>query len=175
MAVTFQDIGTINFEVYESGTNRLLGMANVELPTIEYETVDTKGNGLGGTRAFPIRGNTGSMELKLVWRQVNTDYAPLFRHESINLSLYGATSGYEGGSGEIKVIQHRIETRVTPKSDALGKFEPSATMDNEITFEALVFYYYINGVEQLGIDWANMIHRVNGEDYSAPTRQALGL
>ena len=175
MAVQGQGIGVINFEVYRSGTNRLMGLASVELPTIEYETVDAKGNGLAGTRAFPIRANTGSMELKLTWRTTTEEAATLIRHETIDLSLYGAISSYDAATGAIETIQHRIETRVIPKTVNLGKFEPSATADNENTFEIMTLNYYIKGVEWIAIDWANYVFRVNGRDYGQPVRTATGL
>ena len=175
MAVQGQGIGVINFEVYRSGTNRLMGLATVELPTIEYESTDTKGNGLAGTRSIPIRANTGSMELKLTWRTMTDEAAVLIRHEAIDLSLYGAISSYDAATGAIETIQHRIETRVVPKTINFGKFEPSATADTENTFEILTLNYYIKGVEWIALDWANYVFRVSGTDYAQPVRTALGL
>ena len=174
MAVA-QGIGTINFEVYVSGTSRLIGIANVELPTVEMETVDMKGNGIAGTVAMPVRANTSSMELKLTWRTMEKDAAGLIAHKSIDLSLYGVQEHYNSGTGEMTQPQHRIETRVVPKTLNLGKWEPSATVDNENTFEVITLKYTIGGKAVLEFDKFNYVFKANGTDYGTPVRKGLGL
>ena len=170
-----QSIGTINFEVYESGKNRLLGLASVELPNFEYESVDMKGNGIAGTTSAPICGNFGDLELKLTWRNTEGATTKLLRHDKIDLSLYAAISKADSGTGSLSVVQHKIETRVWPKSLNLGKLEPSATADGETTFTVVTFNYKIDNKETMHFDRFNYILRVDGTDYSAVVRRTLGL
>lgn len=175
MAGVMQSIGLINFEVYKSGSDRLIGIANVELPTMEYETVDMKGAGLSGTMSMPVRGNFSSMELKLTWRSIEAEATELFGHKSINLSLYGAVSREDSGTHDLKVQRHKLEVSVLSKTLNLGKWEPSSTTDSESTFELQTLNYKIDGKEVLDIDRLNYVFKVFGTDYSRDTRTALGL
>ena len=174
MAVIEQAVGTINFEVYLTGTSRKLGLANIELPTLERETIDMKGNGIGGTVTMPVRGNMSASEVKLTWRSITPWASDFFPHKTVQLSLYSAQQTYDGGTGEIKVPQHRIEISGVPKATNLGKFEPSATMDAETTIEVTTLYYYVDGVEKIGWEPFNYILRVSGEDEGEEVRGALG-
>ncbi len=173
--VFLQGIGLINFEVYRSGTSRLMGLANIELTTAEPETVDMKGNGIAGTVAMPIRSNLGSMELKLTWRTPPVDAAKLFRYERIDLSLYGAVENVDAGNGGLKPHQHRLEVSGFPKNWNLGKWEPSSTIDSELTLEVAILNYFYEGVEKLAFDKLNYVYRIDGEDFASPYRKAVGL
>ena len=174
MAVIEQAVGTINFEVYLTDTSKKLGLATVELPNLERETIDMKGVSMGGTRAMPVRGNVGSAEVKLTWRSMTPGSSEFFLHETVRLSLYSAQQTYDGGTGVIRVPQHRIEISGVPKSINLGKFEVSATMDAETTLEVVTLYYYVDGVEKIGWEPFNYILRVSGEDEGEEVRGALG-
>ena len=57
----------INFRVYENG-NDLVGVADVELPSLETMTETVKGAGVAGEVDSPVMGHFGSMELTLNWR-----------------------------------------------------------------------------------------------------------
>lgn len=175
MAVISQGIAVVNFEVYVSGSDRLIGLANVELPTVSMETSDMKGNGIAGTIAMPVRSNTESMELKLVWRRMEKDAAGLIAHKSIDLSLYSVQSGMDAATGEMHLPQHKIETRVVPKTLNLGKWEPSSTTDSENTFEVITLEYTIDGEEVLAFDKLNYIFRSGGEDFGEAVKRGLGL
>lgn len=175
MAVISQGVAVVNFEVYVSGSDRLIGLANVELPTVSMETVDMKGSGLAGTIAMPVRSNTESMELKLVWRRMEKDAAGLIAHKSIDLSLYSVQSGMDAATGEMHLPQHKIETRVVPKTLNLGKWEPSATTDGENTFEVITLNYAIDGKSVLKFDKMNYIFEAGGEDFGSAIRKGLGL
>lgn len=175
MAVISQGMGLVNFEVFAYGTDRLLGTATVELPTLEFETVDVKGAGVMGTIAYPLAPNLGSLELKLTWRSMEPAAAELAGHKSIDLSLYSVQEHYDAGTGEITDPQHRIETRVVPKTLNLGKWEPSSTVDSESTFEIITLSYFIDGVSMLELDKLNYVYKAKGKDYGAPIRKGLGI
>lgn len=175
MAVISQGIAVVNFEVYVSGSDRLIGLANVELPTVSMETSDMKGNGIAGTIAMPVRANTESMELKLVWRRMEADAAGLIGHKSLDLSLYSVQSGMDAATGEMQLPQHKIETRVIPKGLELGKWEPSSTTDSSNTFEVVTLEYTIDGEEVLAFDKLNYIFRSGGEDFGEAVKRGLGL
>ena len=175
MATLLHGIGTVNFEVYQSGLARRLGIASIELASVNHETVDMKGNGLLGTTTMPVLGNLESLELKLTWRVVESDTSNMYEHRRLDLSLYADAEHIDAGTGEMKSVQHRLEAGVVPKNWNLGKWEPSATADSEITFEVITLSYNIEGVEKLAFDKLNKIFRLNGDDKLASHRRALGL
>ena len=57
----------------------------------------------------------------------------------------------------------------------MGKFEPSELMDTEITFECDVISVKVNNIEYFMHDKLNFVNRVNGQDYLASVRLALGI
>lgn len=173
--MALQGIGVVNFEVYLSGTDRLLGIANVELPTLEMATVDMAGAGLMGTTSMPVRGNMNSLEVKLTWRTMEKAASELNRHKAIKLSLYSDQEHYDGSTGAFKDPSHYLEILGVPKSINLGKWEPSSTADAETTLEVITLTYKIDNQEYINVDKFNYIYRVNGEDYGQPYRQAVKL
>ncbi len=175
MAVLMQGVGLINFEVYLDGKSRMLGISNVELSNIEYETVEMKGAGLMGTIAMPVRGNMSDLEMKLTWRTMTSEVAELSKHKSVKLSLYSGQESYDAGSGELKVPKHQIEVSCVPKGLNLGKWEPSSTVDDENTFTVITLNYKIDDKEVLAFDKANYVLRVNGADQTEAFRRAVGL
>ncbi len=173
--IVAQGIGVVNFEVYLKGTSRLLGMANVELPNIEYETIEMKGAGLMGTLTMPVRGNLNSLEMKLTWRTLEKAAAEITKHESISLSLYSDQEHYDGGTGKFSDPSHHIEVVGVPKTLNLGKWEPSSTVDAETTLEVVTMTYRISNKTVLEFDKLNYVFKINGADQTAAYKKAVGL
>ena len=173
--IVAQGIGVVNFAVYLKGTSRLLGLANVELPNIEYETIEMKGTGLMGTLTMPVRGNLNSLEMKLTWRTLEKEAAEITKHQSISLSLYSDQEHYDGGTGQFSDPKHQIEVVGVPKVLNLGKWEPSATVDAETTLEVVTLKYSIKNKTVLEFDKMNYVFKINGADQTAALRTALGM
>lgn len=175
MAVNLQHLQTINFEVFEHG-DRLLGIANVTLPSIEFETVDVKGAGLGGTLAVPTRGHTANMELTLQWRSIFEQPLRLFRGSSVMLSLRGAIETYDAALGELKAKAVRVDIRGLPASLNLGKFESSSEMESELKVHLDYIKVVVGGQSTLlEIDKENFVYSIDGNDFLGDVRNALGL
>ena len=164
MAVHVQGIGVVNFEVYLKGSSRMLGIANLELPTIEMENIEMKGVGLMGTVAMPVRGNLSSLEVKLTWRRMET-YA----------AEYSDQEGYDAATGTFEDPQHHVELVGIPKTLNLGKWEPSSTVDAETTLEVVTMTYLIKNKTWIEFDKLNYIFKINGADQTAAYRRAVGL
>ena len=175
MAVHVQGIGVVNFEVYLKGSSRMLGIANLELPTIEMENIEMKGVGLMGTVAMPVRGNLSSLEVKLTWRRMETYAAELTKHQAIQLSLYSDQEGYDAATGTFEDPQHHVELVGIPKTLNLGKWEPSSTVDAETTLEVVTMTYLIKNKTWIEFDKLNYIFKINGADQTAAYRRAVGL
>ena len=66
----------INFRVYAEG-NDLLGVANVELPSLEAMSDTVSGAGIAGEVESPILGHYGSMTTTFTWRTISADLTRL--------------------------------------------------------------------------------------------------
>lgn len=64
--------------------------------------------------------------------------------------------------------------KVFPKKHAPGKLAPAAAADASGEYAVLYYATYINGERVLEIDPLNFIYYVNGTDYLADVRKALG-
>ncbi len=164
----------VNFEVFISG-NRKLGMADVTLPSLEYKTSTLSGAGIGGEIEMPTPGQTGSMELEINWRTINDDNAALLAMKAHDLELRGANENYDAGTGEIVTEAVKVNVRALPKKGDLGSLKPADHTDTKSTLEIIYIKESIDGKRVVEIDKLNYIHYVNGVDYLADVRKALGL
>ncbi|MBR2519179.1 MAG: phage major tail tube protein [Selenomonadaceae bacterium] len=164
----------INYEVFVDG-GRCLGTASVDLPEINYMTQDIKGAGIAGQYSAPTLGHLDSLEIKLTFRAIYESPISLMEQKAVILSLRGAIQQYDSATGVLKALPVRIDGRGRIKGGAMGKFEPSELTDTEITFECDVISIKVNNVELFMHDKLNFVNRVNGQDYLAPVRLALGI
>lgn len=164
----------INYEVFING-GRCLGTGSVELPELTYLTQDIKGAGIAGNYSAPTLGHLDSLELKLTFRALYENPIALMEQKAVTLSLRGAVQQYDSANGTLKPLPVRIDARGRIKGGAMGKLEPSELMDTEITFECDVISVKVNNIEYFMHDKLNFVNRVNGQDYLASVRLALGI
>ena len=65
----------INAKVYMEGSSALLGVADIELPSLEYVTESMSGLGIAGELDTPVIGHFKAISLKLKWNTVNENSA----------------------------------------------------------------------------------------------------
>ena len=163
-----------NYEVFVNG-GRCMGTGSVELPELQFMTQTIKGAGIAGELEASTLGHLQSLELKLTFRALYENPIALMEQKAVILSLRGAIQKYDTATGVLKTLPVRIDARGRIKSGALGKFEPSELTDTEITFECDVISAKVDNVELFMHDKLNFVNRVNGQDYLAPVRLALGI
>lgn len=75
-----------------------------------------------------------------------------------------------------KFIQQAVKhvLMVTPTKFAPGKLAPAASAEASGEYAATYFATYIDGKKVLEIDIINFIYYINGTDYLADVRKALG-
>ena len=105
----------INFRVYNDG-NDLLGVANVDLPSIEAMSDTVSGAGIAGEVESPILGHFGSMTATFTWRTITPELAKLANQKAHALDLRGSQQVYDAALGEYSSVPVRVSLRATPKS-----------------------------------------------------------
>lgn len=165
----------INFEVFIDGSRVPLAIATAELPELNYMTQTIKGAGIAGEYEANTLGHLESLELKLTFRALYDKPVALMEQRAILLSLRGAMQQYDAATGVLKPLPVRIDARGRIKGGALGKFEPGELTDSEVTFECDVVSVKVSNSEIFMHDKLNFISRVNGVDYLADVRSALGI
>lgn len=164
----------INFRVYQDG-GVFLGISDVTLPKLSAMTQTVKGAGIAGEIEAPTLGHYSSAEVELNWRTVEKDLISLAANKAISLDLRGAGQGYDSESGSYVTRKIKVLVRGRPKESDLGKFEVGATTDSKTTLECDYIKVVIDGETKLELDKYNFICNVDGEDYLAEVRDALGL
>lgn len=134
----------INFRVYNDG-NDLLGVANVDLPSIEAMSDTVSGAGIAGEVESPILGHFGSMTATFTWRTITPELAKLANQKAHALDLRGSQQVYDAALGEYSSVPVRVSLRATPKSISLGSFEVGSTTDSESEFEVIYMKVLVNG------------------------------
>ena len=163
-----------SYRVYKDGLD-LLGTADVELPDFDALTEKIKGAGIAGEMDVPVVGHYGSMEVKISWRVLNKAVLFLSEQKSHTLDVRGAIQTYDAATGEYKMEALRVTVSGIPKKTKLGKLDVGQKMDSSIALEVSYVKISIGGVDVVEVDKCNYICKINGVDYLAAVREALGL
>lgn len=164
----------INFKVYEGGSD-LLGIADVELPSIEAMTETVKGAGIAGEIDSPVLGHFGSMSLKINWRTVVKSTVHLAQQKAHSLDLRGAIQTYNSGAGTYRAVPLKVVVKCIPKKTELGKLDVGVKGDASSEFEVVYLKLTLDGKEYIEIDKFNYIAKIGGVDALKDVRSALGL
>lgn len=164
----------VQFEVYDQGA-RLLGIASVDLPELNFKTVEVSGAGVGGVLEVPVQGQTESLELKLQWRTLYQPAVRMLKHGAINLSLRAALQNYDASKGAVKIVSLRIDVRGRLKSATLGSLKPAEQMENDTTIELDYLRITVDGKTTVEVDKYAYKYSLDGVDFMSDVRRALGL
>lgn len=164
----------INFRVYEDGRD-LLGVADVQLPSIEPMTDTVKGAGIAGEVDSPVLGHFGSMTLTLNWRTVTKPTIHLAAQKAHSLDLRGAIQTFVASVGEYRAVPLKVKVRAIPKKTDLGKLDVGAGSDASNEFEVTYLKIILDGETLAEIDKYNYICIINKVDYLLQVRIALGI
>lgn len=167
------DNGVTNFAVYEDATE-FYGMAEVTLPEIASITEEVKGAGISGTFNGAFVGHVEAMTLTLNFRSVTTDTIRLTEPRNHQIDLRASQQAWDNAAGRFKQTAVKHILMVTPTKLAPGKLAPASPAEASGEYSVTYFATYIDGVKKLEIDILNFIYFVNGIDYLADVRKALG-
>lgn len=166
---------TIAYRVYRNGTD-LLGIAQVEMPQIQYITETINGSGVAGEYDSPALGMTQSMTAKFTWiSQTREFFRLLDASDQLLLECYASVQQVDETTGVRVAKPLKVTVLGVVKSSPLGSLETGKKHGNETEVEALRVQVELDNEEMLLIDKLNFLHRVNGSDNLRLVREHLGL
>ncbi|WP_028551755.1 phage major tail tube protein [Paenibacillus sp. UNC451MF] len=163
-----------SYSVYLNGSD-FLGTADVQLPSLEYLTETVKGAGIAGEVDSPTIGHFGSMSVTLNWRAVDPNAVKLAAPKTHALDFRGAQQTFNASSGSYDTSSVKVSVRTIPKKFDIGKFDVGSTTDSTNEFEVIYMKMVINDATLVEIDKFNYICIIDGVDYLAKVREALGI
>lgn len=164
-----------DFRAYLGGTNALLGVADVTLPSFDMMTETVKAAGILGEYESPTMGHLQSMKMTLNFRVLTEEQVKLLRPEVHRIDLRGANQVYNTATGGYKDAAVRLVVQGPATKVDLGKFEKSAASGGSAELEIYYMKLQFDGVTKVEFDRFNYIFIVDGVDYMQGTRNALGL
>ena len=163
----------INFVVYEDATE-YLGMAEATLPDLEFLTEEINGAGIGGNVEEIIIGHLSAMTTTLNFRTVCKAAVRLLEPRTHKLDLRVAQQQMNNRTSETTITGVKHIMRVKPKKTALGKVAAASTADVSGEYATQYYAMYMDGEKVTEVDPLNFICIINGYDYLAEVRKALG-
>ena len=168
-----QDSSTIAYDVYRDD-KIFCGIATVTLPNLSYITQTISGAGIAGNIESPILGYLEAMTLGLSFRNITKESialsAPKIHKVDIRQSLQ--VEDPTNGTIDIQSIKHIF--RMQPKTDNGGTIAPAAQGNGSGEYSVRYWKTVIDGDVVREIDPYNLICIIDGIDYFAKVRAALG-
>ena len=167
------DESVINFAVYEDSVE-YVGMAGVTLPNLAAIVQTLSGAGIAGNVEVPVLGHYDVMSLTLNFRTTTEHSVRLSEPRRHNIDLRMAQQIEDTVAGEVKVQSIKHVLVVVPKTDTGGTVAPAAPTNGSGEYSGRYWATYIDGAKVREIDPLNFICEVNGVDYLADVRKAIG-
>lgn len=164
----------INAEVYRGG-NRLMGVANVTLPEMNFLTAEVKGMGIAGSQDVPIIGHLENPQLKISWRILYSPALTLMRGTAHELTVRCALQSYNSSTGQMVVEPLKVEVRGRISGTNLGELNVGEAMGAETTVNCDYIKITFKSDTVVEYDAYNFRYLSGGVDYMAEVRTALGL
>lgn len=164
----------INCKVYLD-SNNLVGLADVQLPSLEVMTDTIKGAGIAGEIDSPTVGHYQSMQVGINFRTVTPEFARLAAQKAHQLDIRGAVQVFNAALGQSEIQAVKVVVSARTKKADLGKLEAGAAQENSWEGEVVYLKLFIAGEERIEIDKLNFICVIDGEDQLAGVRTALGM
>lgn len=163
-----------NFKVYEDNRD-FLGIAEATLPDLTYLTQTLTGAGIAGNIERSVVGHFDAMTLGLTFHIFSETAIRLAEPREHQIDLRIARDEEDPVTRRKATNSIRHSFLVEPKSVGGGTVSPASTAN--ISGQYAVHYWKttINGKRVMEIDPEHMICYINGRDYLAPTRGAIGM
>ncbi len=168
-----QPESNVLFELYEDGNN-YMGLTQATLPNIAFLVQQISGAGMNGNIDAPIAGMLEAMELSLNFRSPTDAAKSLAAPKSHHLDLRVAAQYWDNVGAEYGIEADKYVMVTRPKAMNPGNIQPATPADTANTFSVVYYAGYKDGQKIWEVDPTNYICVVDGVDYFAPIRKALG-
>jgi len=168
------NVGVINYNVYEDG-DAFVGLATITLPNKIQKTVTVSGAGLGGDVEVPLQGQYEAMEMTLNFRAYSDGVAKLREPRRHNIDCRVAEQYEDPVTGLMKVVNVKHVMVVIPKSATGGTVAPASPNEKAVAVSCRYWATYIDGEKVEEFDPINGVNIINGFDFGAAVRKALGM
>lgn len=166
-------VAYIDFEVYEESIN-YIGVAKVTPPDIEQKTTTLKGAGMSGDLNVPLTGATSNMTLKLDFLSTTGDIVRLMEQRKHQIEVRACEESWDVEDAEVGYWTDKMVFIAVPRKMSPGEVGSYNTPNSSLEFDVYYFAAYRDGVQLWEIDKRNMKHVVNGTDFMATVRKAIG-
>ena len=163
----------IDFKVYED-KNDYLGVAQVGLPDIAYITQTITGAGIAGNVEAVLIGMMDVMTTTMQFRSCTDAAAKLAKPIAHQIDLRVAEQYWDSVGGQRVVQADKYVMKIIPKKTAAGNVTPASPADANGEYSTYYYAAYKDGKQLWEIDPHNYICVIDGVDYLAPVRKALG-
>ena len=163
----------IDFKVYED-KNEYLGVAQVGLPDIAYITQTITGAGIAGNVEAVLIGMMDVMTTTMQFRSCTDAAAKLAKPIAHQIDLRVAEQYWDSVGGQRVVQADKYVMKIIPKKTAAGNVTPASPADANGEYSTYYYAAYKDGKQLWEIDPHNYICVIDGVDYLAPVRKALG-
>lgn len=167
------DESVINFAVYEDSVE-YVGMATATLPNLSALVQTISGAGIAGNVEAPILGHYDAMTLGLSFRTTTSQSVKLSEPRRHNIDLRVAQQVEDTVAGAVKVQNVKHVLVVVPKTETGGSVAPASPTNGSGEYSVRYWATYIDGTKVREIDPLNFICFMNGIDYLADVRKAIG-
>ncbi len=167
------DTLNISYAIYENAVERL-GTTEATLPDVEYMSETISGAGIGGEVEEVIIGMISAMTTSLNFRTVCPAAVSLMEPRTHKIDLRVAQQQTDSKTGDVKAVAVKHILKLKPKKTGMGKVASASAGDLSGDYATTYFATYYNGKKVTELDPFNFICMINGKDYLADVRKALG-
>lgn len=165
----------INYMLYVDGNRNQTALVDVDLPDIQFMSENISGAGILGEIESITPGHTSALTLGLNIRALTSEDFKILEPKYYNLEIKAGIQSSDQTSGKIETGKLSILARGIPKGVSLGKVSVGKGTDSKREFTVTYLKIEYDGKEVLELDKINMIFKMNGKDYLADLRAALGI
>lgn len=164
-----------DFRIYISGKPDLKGVADLQLPSLESLTDTVNGAGMLGEYDSPAYGHFQSMKFLINWRVPSDEMLDFYKPEAITVECWLANQEYDAVKSHHDFKPNRVVVHGLVTKNDLGKAQKGSPYESSTEIEVLYMKLERDGKVLLEIDKINYIYVVDGVDYAARLREALGM
>ncbi|WP_342442899.1 phage major tail tube protein [Lysinibacillus sp. FSL K6-0075] len=164
-----------DFRVFANDKPDLLGITDAEFPELKYMAETVNGAGILGEYEAPNYGHLESMKLKLNWRVITNELVDFYKPDSIKIDLRMANQIYDIKNRKREITPSRVLIHGSVLGNPMGKVAKGSPYEASTEVEVYYIKLEYDGKVMLEYDRHNYIYKVDGIDYSAKIREALGI